>query len=161
MAVTATPATPSVVSADEIRMFLRDFALGHLTSGQGNLILDDVQFSPKELALAIKMAVSAYNLVTHVSNVTAANFPNEYLLLIGVTRFLLLSEGFHQLRNQVNAQDGDIAPAGIYEKAAAYIALSNTLNAEWTTSVRSLKNQLNMEGAYSSLGSGMGGGKTI
>ena len=161
MAVTATPATPSVVSADEIRMFMRDFALGHLPSGQGNLILDDVQFSPKELNLAIKMAVSAYNLVTPVSSVTAADFPNEYLLLIGVTRFLLLSESFHQLRNQVNVQDGDIAPAGIYEKASAYIQLSNTLKAEWDVSIRALKNQMNMESAYSSLGSGLGGGRTI
>ena len=96
-------------------MFLRDYALGALPGGQGNIILDDVQFSPTELTFAVKMAVSAFDAMTPVSNYLAdgSNFPNEYLLLLGTARFLMMSESFHQLRNQLSVQDGDIAPTGV------------------------------------------------
>lgn len=154
MPVVATPATPFVVTADMIRMFLRDYALGHLPGGQGNIILDDVQFTPDELTFAVRMAVSAFNAMTPVSSFLPENFPNEYLLLIGSSRFLMMSESFHQLRNQVQVQDGDIAPSGIYEKYQAYLALAQTLQAEWQELSRNMKNQFNIEGSYGTFGSG-------
>lgn len=156
MPVVATPATPSVVTQDEIRMWLRDYALGHLSGGQGNIILDDVQFSPEELTFATKMAVSNFNAITPISSylLDGSNFPNEYLLLLGTARFLMVSESFHQLRNQANAQDGDIAPTGIYDKAQAYLALAQALKAEWDELTRQMKNQFNMEAAYGFIGSG-------
>lgn len=156
MPVVATPAAPSVVTEDEIRMWLRDYALGHLTGGQGNLLLDDVQFKREELTFAVKMAVSNFNAITPISSylTDGSNFPNEYLLLVGTARFLMVSESFHQLRNQVNAQDGDIAPTGIYDKAQAYLALAQTLKGDWDDLTRKMKNQFNMEGAYGHLGSG-------
>jgi hypothetical protein len=156
MPVVATPATPSVVTQDEIRMWLRDYALGHLSGGQGNIILDDVQFKPEELTFATKMAVSNFNAITPISSylTDGSNFPNEYLLLLGTARFLMVSESFHQLRNQANAQDGDIAPTGIYDKAQAYLALAQALKAEWDQLTRQMKNQFNMEAAYGHIGSG-------
>jgi len=137
-------------------MFLRDYALGALPGGQGNIILDDVQFSPTELTFAVKMAVSAFDAMTPVSNYLAdgSNFPNEYLLLLGTARFLMMSESFHQLRNQLSVQDGDIAPTGVYEKSQAYTALGQALRAEWHDLARNMKNQFNMEGSYGTFGSG-------
>jgi hypothetical protein len=163
MAVTGTPADPTVITTDQVRMFMRDFALGHLTGGQGNIILDDVQFSKDELDFAIEMAVESFNALTPISSFTTVNFPNKYLHLLGTARFLMLSESFHQLRNQVNVQDGDIAPTGIYEKAQAYIALAQALQQEWATISRNMKNQFNMEGAYGNIGSGYryGGGRLM
>ncbi len=156
MPVVGTPTPPAVVSEDEIRMWLRDYALGHLTGGQGNLLLDDVQFTRDELTFAVKMAVSNFNAITPISGFVTdgSNFPNEYLLLLGTARFLMVSETFHQLRNQVNVQDGDIAPSGIYDKAQAYLGLAQALKAEWDLLTRQMKNQFNMESAYSYLGSG-------
>lgn len=156
MPVVGTPTTPAVVTEGQIRMFLRDYALGHLPGGQGNILLDDVQFTPEELTFAVKMAVSAYNGLTPVTSYLAdgSNFPNEYLLLIGTARFLMLSESFHQLRNQVSVQDGDIAPTGIYEKAQAYQALAQALRGEWQMMARDIKNQQNMEAGYGTVGSG-------
>jgi hypothetical protein len=156
MPVVATPASPSVVTQDEIRMWLRDYALDHLPGGQGNILLDDVQFTPKELTFAIKMAVSNFNALTPISSylLDGSNFPNEYMLLLGTARFLMVSESFHQLRNQANVQDGDIAPSGIYDKAQAYLALAQALKTEWDQLTRQMKNQFNMEGAYGHLGSG-------
>lgn len=157
MPVSATPTTtPAIVTTEHIRMWLRDYALGHLPGGQGNILLDDVQFTPEELTFAVRMAVSNYNALTPVSNYVAdgSNFPNEYLLLLGAARFLMMSESFHQLRNQANAQDGDVAPTGIYDKAQAFLALAQTLKAEWDQLTRNLKNQHNMEGSYGHFGSG-------
>lgn len=154
MPVVATPATPLVVTSDMIRMFLRDYALGHLPGGQGNILLDDVQFTPDELTFAVRMAVSAFNAMTPVSSFLPENFPNEYLLLLGTARFLMMSESFHQLRNQVQTQDGDIAPSGIYEKHQAYLAVAQVLQAEWQELSRNMKNQFNIEGSYGTYGSG-------
>jgi hypothetical protein len=130
-------------------MFLRDRA-------DYNLLLDHVQFTDRELDLAVEMSVSAYNSVTPLSYLTPQSFPPQfaYVLLIGTTRFLLSSESFLQARNQASIQAGDIAPIGIDDKAQLYSQLSQTLRAEWDELVRGIKTGLNMESAYNTLGSG-------
>lgn len=149
MPVTATPTTPTVVTKDQVRMFMRDRA-------DRNILLDTVQFTDDELNLALSMAVSAFNAVTPQTSMTPTTFPShlQYLLLIGTTRFLLQSESFLQARNQATVQDGDIAPIGIDDKAALYSQLSRELKAEWDELVRGVKTQNNMEGAYNTLSSG-------
>lgn len=154
MPVTGTPTTPVKLTEDHVRMFLRDYALGHLPGGQGNIILDDVQFTRDELTNAISFALDNFNAITPITSYTEENFPNRYILLLGTTKFLLMSESFHQLRNQVNVQDGDIAPSGIYEKSQAYIALARAIGAEWQELARGNKTQINMESAYGAVGSG-------
>ena len=149
MPVVASPASPNVVTKDQVRMFMRDRA-------DKNILLDTVQFTDDELNLAMDMAVSGFNAVTPQSNFTPQTFPShlKYLLLIGTTRFLLMSESFLQARNQATVQDGDIAPIGIDDKAQLYAQLSASLKAEWDELTRGVKTQNNMEGAYNSLGSG-------
>jgi hypothetical protein len=149
MPVVGTPTTPTVVSSDQIRMFMRDYA-------NNNILLDTVQFSPDELNLALEMTASAFNAVTPQSNHTPSSFPEHlrYLLLIGTARFLLTSESMMQIRNQATVQDGDIAPIGISDKAAMYAQMSQGLKAEWDELVRGVKTQNNMESAYDSMGSG-------
>lgn len=154
MPVVGTPTSPIKVTADKVRMFMRDYALGRLPGGQGNIILDDVQFTSEELANATEFAVESFNALTPISSYTDENFPNSYLLLIGTARFLLLGESFHQLRNQVHVQDGDIAPSGIYEKHQLYLQFAQQLKGEWDQLSRSIKNQFNMQSAYGDIGSG-------
>ena len=156
MPVALTPSTPFTVTTDKVRMFLRDYAAsaGVLTGGQGNLLIDDVQFKEDEMLNAVDMAISAFNAITPMSGYTRENFPNEYLLLIGTARFLMMSESFHQLRNQVGVQDGDVQPSGIYEKGNLYLNLANLLRQEWQELSRAIKNQYNMESAYGFVGSG-------
>lgn len=149
MAVVGTPATPFIITKDQVRMFLRDRA-------DKNILLDDVQFTDDELNLATEMAVSAFNCVTPQTRHTPSSFPDHarYLLLIGTARFLLMSESFMQVRNQATYQDGDIAPIGIDDKAALYSQMAQSLKAEWDELVRGIKTQNNMESAYTSVGSG-------
>lgn len=149
MPVVGTPVTPIIVSVDQIRMFLRDFA-------DKNILLDDVQFSQDEVNLAVEMATSAFNAVTPQTSLTPASWPQhlQYVLLLGTARYLMRSESFLQIRNQATYQDGDIAPIGIDDKQAAYSQLANMLKEEWDELVRGIKTQNNMEGAYNELGSG-------
>lgn len=149
MPVVGTPATPAIITRDQVRMFMRDYA-------PNNILLDAPEFSDKDLNLAIEMAVSAFNTVTPQTNFTPQSFPLQltYLLLIGTARFLLRSESFLQVRNQATVQDGDIAPIGISDKAALYSQLAATLKEEWDELTRGVKTQNNMESAYNSLSSG-------
>lgn len=149
MPIVGTPTTPVIISKDQVRMFMRDRA-------DKNILLDDVQFTDAELNLATEMAVSAYNSVTPQTMLTPSSFPTHlrYLLLIGTTRFLLMSESFLQIRNQATVQDGDIAPIGIDDKSAAYAQLAQQLKAEVDEITRQVKTQNNMESAYDSVGSG-------
>jgi hypothetical protein len=149
MPVVGTPTTPTVVSRDQVRMFMRDRA-------DRNILLDDVQFSDQELNLALDMTASAFNAVTPQSSLTASSWPPnlQYVLLLGTVRFLLMSESFNQIKNMATVQDGDVSPIGIDDKQAMYAALAQQLRSEWDELVRGIKTQLNMEGAYNTLGSG-------
>lgn len=149
MPVVGTPTTPTIISKDQVRMFMRDRA-------DRNILLDDVQFNDDELNLALEMAASAFNAVTPQSSLTPQSWPLnlQYVLLIGTTRFLLMSESFLQVRNQATVQDGDISPIGIDDKTALYSQLAQSLKSEWDELVRGIKTQLNMEGSYNTLGSG-------
>lgn len=149
MPVVGTPVTPTVVTKDQVRMFMRDRA-------DNNILLDDIQFTDNELNLALEMTVSAFNCVTPQTNFAPQSFPTHlrYLLLIGTTRFLLMSESFMQARNQTTVQDGDIAPIGISDKASLYAQMAQNLKSEWDALTRGIKTQQNLESAYGTLSSG-------
>lgn len=130
-------------------MFLRDRA-------DNNILLDEVQFTDKEVNFALEMAVSAFNGITPQTNLTPMSFPRHlrYLLLVGTARFLLMTESFLQARNQATVQDGDVSPIGIDDKAALYSQLAKNLKDEWDEQARGVKTQNNMQSAFGTLGSG-------
>jgi hypothetical protein len=151
MPVVATPTCPFAVSKDQVRMFMRDYA-----SARGNILLDEVEFSDRDMLLAIEMTVSAFNAITPQTYLTPQSFPHHlrYVLLLGTTRFLLMSESFAQLRGQLTVQQGNISPVGISDKSAQYSQLAQQLREEWDALARGIKTQNNMEGAYAVLDSG-------
>src|SRR5436853_616366 len=106
MPVTGTPTTPIIITVDQERMFLQDKA-------ENNILLDDVQFTQDQLNFAIEMAVEAFNAMTPMTQFTASSFPNKYLLLLGASKFLMLSTTFLLIRNQATMQDGDVKNIGI------------------------------------------------
>jgi hypothetical protein len=149
MPVVATPATPVILTIDQVRRFMRDFP-------NKNILLDDVEFDQDDINQGIEMVTSAYNSITPLSNITSQSWPTsfQYLLLLGVSWYLIKSCSFLQLRNQATYQDGDIAPIGIDDKFALYMQLWQTLKAEWDQNVKDAKVQLNLESIYGELSSG-------
>ena len=142
MPVVGTPVapspSPSIISIDEVRAFLRDYP-------EKNPLLDDVEFSDEELTTSVARAVDFANMVDRPTNWTYSDFPNKLLLLMGAVSYLLMSESFRQLRNEAIYQDGNIQPVGLDNKQAAYAGLSQALRAEFRSSVSQIKISQNME----------------
>lgn len=149
MPVVATTATPIVVTVDQVRRFLRDFP-------DKNILLDDVQFTQKDVNQAVEMITSAYNAITPQTKLLPQAWPQhlQFILLQGVAWYLMQSEAFLQIRNQATYQDGDIAPIGIDDKFAQYQQLAASLRQEWETTVKHIKIQNNLDSSYGSLSSG-------
>lgn len=149
MPVVATPATPIIVTEDQVRRFMRDYP-------DKNILLDDVEFDQDDVNQGIEMVTSAYNIITPLTNVSPQAWPanQQYLLLLGVSWYLIKSCSFLQLRNQATYQDGDIAPIGIDDKFPLYMNLWQTLKAEWDQLVKQAKIQANLECIYGAMSSG-------
>ena len=153
MTISATPVVAPVLLQDDIRGFLRDVAGQVPDTGVTNVMFDLPEFSDNDLKRAIKFTVARFNVMTPISNDSEGSI-NPWLLLIGVSEFLMQSEAFHQVRNQVSYQDGDIQPIGLDDKQALYLGLANKCREEFEEKAKAFKISRNMEACYGSLGSG-------
>lgn len=146
MPITLTPVTTTVLTKDDVRVFLRDKA-------ENNILLDQVQFTDDELDRAINFTVDYYNSVPPLGTASVDTIPKN-ILLIGVCSWLMRSESFLQVRNQATYNDGDIGPIGLDDKVSIYDSLSQQLKNEFMLLTQQYKTAQNMESAYGSLGSG-------
>lgn len=153
MPVTATQTLTPLITMDDIRGFMRDVAGQVPGTGVENIMFDLPEFSDNDINRALKYTVARFNVITPPSNDAQENI-NIWLLLIGVSEFLVTSEAFRQQRNQVTYQDGDIQPIGLDDKQQMYLAMAALLKAEFEDKSKSWKISRNMESAYGSLGSG-------
>jgi len=127
------------LTTDVIRMFLRD-------SPDFNPLLDgDLEFPESDINNAMRLAVSKWNALTPISNVTDPTQLNEYILLCGVCGLLLKSEGLRQLRNGMRTQEGNIAPVGLDEKENEYLKWASHFQQEFDQKAKAYKVQQNME----------------
>lgn len=149
MPIVMTPASPIVLTEDEVRRFMRDYP-------DKNQLLDGVHFSQTEVNQGVEMVVSSYNMLSPISSITVQGWPagGKYLLLLGVAAYLAMSEAHLQARNQLTYQDGDIAPIGEFDKFPLYLQLAQVMQAQWDRSAREVKTQLNYEAAYGGSSSG-------
>lgn len=118
-----------------------------------NILLDDVQFTDQEYRGAIRLAVSGYNTMTPATAVDFKGIP-EYILFHWVAYFLMLSESFLQVRNQVSIPTDNIGVIGLDDKAGLYNNIAQGLKNEAKTVAQKFKSQQNLEGAYGGLPSG-------
>ncbi len=153
MPVIGTPITTPIVTRDEVRGFLRDVADGIPNTGVINVLLDGPEFSDADIERAIKFTTARYNAITPIT-CWAPNNINAWVLLIGVSAFLMKSEAFRQIRNQITAQDANVAPIGVDDKQSIYNQMAQSCDEEFLRLARAIKTQQNMEMAYGSLGSG-------
>jgi len=153
MPVTATPVTTQVLTQDDVRGFLRDVAGTVPGTGVANILFDLPEFSDVDIQRALKFTVARFNVMTPPSNDSLGGI-NAWLLLLGVSEFLMMSEAFRQTRNQVAYQDGDVQPIGLDDKQQLYLALANQCKAEFEEKAKAFKISRNMEACYGRLGSG-------
>jgi hypothetical protein len=146
-----------IVTPKDIRRFMRDLPMGELPSPQGNLLMDTVQFSDDEIRDAMGYATDFYNMTIPLSNIPPESMPYKLLLVMGTVAYLLQSESFYQFRNQVDVQDGDVAPTGIFSKGPLYDQLASKLMADFQQKVTDYKMTQNLNSFYAHQGSGFGG----
>ncbi len=132
------PAAAFRLTSEEIRMFMRD-------QPNYNILLDDIEFADADILLAMKLTVAKWNAMPPVTNLTSPNQLNEWVLLCGVCCILLKSEGLRQKRNQLQTQDGNIAPVGLDEKESLYLKWSMVFCEEFERLAQTAKIQQNME----------------
>ena len=143
MAVQGTPVNAPgtyagwVVTPEQVREFMRDFP-------DMNPLIDGVEFKEDAVVRAIRMTVSMSNTVSRPTSYTVTDFPNDYVLLMGVCSYLLKSEGLRQLRNEAMYQDGNIQPVGLDNKQQAYAALAGQYLQEFIQMITSIKVQANL-----------------
>lgn len=142
MSIQGTPLDKSpydgwVISPDDVREFLRDYP-------DKNPLVDGVEFSDKDVEKAIKRTISMGNVTARPTTYTVTNFPNDYVLLMGVCSYLLKSEATRQLRNEAMYQDGNIQPVGLDNKQQAYTALAAQFNQEFIQTLTAIKVQENL-----------------
>jgi membrane-bound lytic murein transglycosylase B len=135
------------LTTDDIRWFLRD-------TPEHNIILPGgIEFTDDDIQRAIRFTTSKYNAMTPMTQVPSSSL-NEYMLLCGVCAMLLRSEGIRQNRNELRAQDGNIAPVNLDEKQAQYSAWADRMQQEFEVHARNIKTQINMESVYGHISSG-------
>ena len=131
---------------DCVRLVMRDYALN-------NHLLREVQFEDKEIRKAVDLAVSEYNALPPETSLDWRNIP-EALLFLGTTRWLMLSESFLQIRNQVSVQTDGLGVVGIDDKYQLYNQQMQQLRADFNQKSREVKTARNLATGYGSLSSG-------
>lgn len=152
MPVNATATSPNTVTTDDVRGFLRDVAGQVPGTGVENILFDLPEFSDTDINRAVKFTVARFNVITPPTADTQDTI-NAWILLIGVSEFLMMSEAFRQGRNQLSVSESD-KPVGIDDKQQLYMAMAQMCKAEFDEKSKLWKISRNMEAAYGSLGSG-------
>lgn len=129
-----------------VRLILRDFALN-------NILLDDVQFSDKEIDRAIDLATSRFNSTPVLSSLSWRKIPED-ILFHGTAYWLMLSESFLQVRNQVSVPADDLGVIGIDDKMQLYNQAAQQLRADFDNRVREWKDATNLARGYGDFSSG-------
>jgi len=152
MPITATPVTSiPVLTVEEVRVYMRD-------APKYNKLLDDFHFTQREVDFAIDLTVDEFNtLPPPIGNYTINNFPSKELLILGVIGHLLNAEAILQLRNQITATDGDIAPVDIDNKMAQYQQLGSYYREMFRQKAQLVKQKINIEKCYGTIPSGYAG----
>lgn len=138
------------LSIAEIRMTLRD------VDPHGNKLLDELEYSQQEIMLAIRRCVNYWNEIPPpLATYKPTNFPFSYHLSIGVAGILYSMAVHQKLRNDLPYSAGGVTVQDTV-KWMQYREMQDRLDTEWKSWVKAKKYQLNIEGAYMSLGSGYG-----
>lgn len=129
----------------EVRLAMRD------ECAESNFLIDDLEFTDKEIAYAIKSAVDYWNETPPpVCNFTYGTFPFRFHWKQAVMGLLLRQGGVHKLRNWLPYTGGgvNVNDQAIWQH---YMSLGNTMWDEYRQFVQNKKVEINITGSFSGL----------
>ena len=150
MPIQLTPARPYIVIASQLREVIKDYP------DQNLLLLGKVQWSDDQVYKACELIVSKFNVMPPYTSYTPQGVPEvlRYTILCGTAALLFAGEAALQLRNRATAQDGDVAPAGIFDKHSEYLQACDYFKNEFEQGARGWKTQVNAEACFGGFSSG-------
>lgn len=129
-----------VLAPEEVHEFLHDRM-------ENNHLLDGEEFSNTNIALAIELAISEYNLLPPLGGTDINNFPSKALLMSGTCWKLFAGAAALLARNTMAYSDGGLT-IPIEERSPLYLSLAAMYQESFLSSAKSLKIHLNMEAGW-------------
>lgn len=129
-----------ILTPDEVHEFLHDKI-------ENNYLLDGEEFSKTNIALAIELAVSQYNMIPPLGATDVSNFPSKALLMMGTCWMLFAGAAALLARNTMAYSDGGLT-IPVEERAPLYLSLAAMYQESFQSSAKSLKIHLNMEDGW-------------
>lgn len=120
-----------------------------------NHLLDDKEFTPTVISLAMDMAVSEFNLIPPIGNITVSSFPNKSLLLSGTLYKLFQGKCAVLARNHMSYSDGGIS-VPVDEHFPLYQQLAAMFQSDFQTGAKAYKTQMNYESGWGGIASDYG-----
>lgn len=135
----------------EVRQALLDHG------GAENSLLDDVEFTDDQIAMALTRPVQQWNETPPpIPNTDTRLFPFREAWLKAVCGYLLVTAAHNYRRNYLNTSVGGIN-VDDKQKEGQYLQSGMMLLEEWKNFIQNKKIQLNLKYAYGSVGSTYGG----
>ena len=135
----------TVALVEDIRRWLRD-------TPEKNPLLEDNEFSTDDILLAIKMAVAAFNETPIRTSFEVAGFPYIACLFDGVAAFLYEGASVQQARSHLPYATGGVQVDDM-SHSVDYAALASNFRKKFNDETRAIKNQMNLEAGWGSIGS--------
>lgn len=133
------------ISAEEVRSWLSDYP-------DGNLLLDDVQFPTERIVLCLKLAIADFNTTPVFTAYAAETFPFPTIAAHGCAAYLYEGESVKQTRNHLPYATGSIS-IDDQNKGPAYAEIAARFRNKFEKATRDVKNFLNLEQGWGSVGS--------
>lgn len=131
---------PSIITENDIRLFMID------KTSDDNYLLNDVEFTPEEIAQAHTLIVAKYNstlpLMSEVTEIP------RYEAIIGTTAILMRMKAINFVRNRLDYQNRNGTAVQDKNKAPEYLAIARDMMMEFEQRVRALKTHQNIEACY-------------
>jgi len=133
------------LTEQDIRVYLRD------RDPEGNLLLDDLEFSPEEIRTASTIAVDYFNETPPlIARFTVGSFSSRYHLLIGTCAQLFYMAAHRYRRNKLTHR---IPGGGVsdQDKDADYDRAGDRLWQQYTQWVARYKRAVNIEHGWGAM----------
>ena len=132
----------AVITPDEVIEYLQDRV-------ENNYLLSGPEFSPTQVALAIDLALSEWNVIPPLGLDSVDTFPSagKSILMSGVCWKLFEGAVALLARNTMEYSDGGLT-VPVEERAPLYMQLAAMFQASFQSSASKLKIHLNLESGW-------------
>ena len=119
-----------------------------------NYLLENFEFSNAEFDVAVRFAVSDYNIALPACITVPVPWPDNYddLMALGILAKLYRGKALQHYRNQLDYNDAGIT-VSIDNKGPVYDRIAERLEAEFNNKAEKLKKYINLNSAYGSIDS--------